>query len=115
MALQEELLELEHGFWDAAGDGDRYRRHMADDGLLLIPFGILDKEATVAAVEEAEPWSSHEMEDLAVLVHGEAAVTLCYRAEADRHGAVFRAAVSSTYRRQGEHWLLVVHQQTPLQ
>ena len=88
---------------------------MAEDGLLLIPFGILGKEATIAAVEDAEPWSSHRVEDLAVLVHGETAATLCYRAEAERGGAAFRAAISSTYRRQGEHWLLVVHQQTPLQ
>ena len=115
MALHEELLELEHGFWDAAGDGDFYRRHMAEDGLLLIPFGILDKEATVAAVEDAAPWTSHQVQDLTVLVHGGAAATLCYRAEADRGGDVFRAAIASTYRREGEHWRLVVHQQTPLQ
>lgn len=115
MALDDELLELEHRFWGAAGDGDFYRQHMADDGLLLIPFGIFDKPATVAAVDDATPWSSYEIHDPAVLTHGGAAATLCYRAEADREGTPFRAAISSTYRRHGERWLLAVHQQTPLQ
>jgi hypothetical protein len=109
-------VAVEHGFWEAAGDGSYYAEHMADDGLCLLTPGILRKEETIAAIEQGEPWAGHALSDVVLVEHGEHCATLCYVARARRSGAAeYEAAVSSTYDRRNGRWLLTVHQQTPLQ
>lgn len=54
-SVTDQLLQLEEGFWNAAGDGDYYREHMAHHGLCVLPVGVLDKDETVAAIAEANP------------------------------------------------------------
>lgn len=115
MSVDADLIELEHGFWDAAGDGDFYRKHMAEDGLCLVTPGIMNRAATAEAIDHAQPWTSHEFLDLVTFTHGESGATLCYRAEAQRGDVHYQAAISTTYRRTDEGWQLLVHQQTPLQ
>ncbi len=113
--LNRDLVEMERSFWDAAGDGGYYERNMASDGRCLLPTGILDRDATVAAIAESEPWADYELEDLVVHEIGLEGAVVGYRATASRgDDEPYRALVSTTYRRDGDRWELVVHQQTPL-
>lgn len=112
----EDLVSVERRFWEAAGDAGFYERNMSAEGLLLLPIGLLDRDATLDAVGESEPWSTYEFEDLTVHELGLEGAVVCYGVVASRDGdeTPYRALVSTTYRRAGGGWELVVHQQTPL-
>jgi hypothetical protein len=114
--VTDELLDLENGFWQSAGDGDFYREHMAAHGLCVLPVGMMDKDETVAAIEQAEPWADFEMFDMKTIDLGDDEAALCYRADASRNGssARYKAVISSVYTRLGGRWRLTLHQQTPL-
>lgn len=68
--MEDELVEMEAAFWRAAGDGDFYRQHFAEDGMCVFGFGVLDKRQTVASIEAAQPWTSFEMQDVATITLG---------------------------------------------
>lgn len=108
------LLELETGFWNAAGNGDFYREHMAAHGLCVLPVGILDKDETVSAVAGAAPWQDFTIDDVRVLDLGDDELGLCYRAEASRETDEYRALISSVYTKLSGRWRLTLHQQTPV-
>lgn len=110
------LLELEEGFWDAAGNGDFYREHMAKHGLCVLPVGILDKGATVKAISRADPWGEFKLHDIRALDLGDDEAALCYRAEANRGpGDTYIALISSVYTRLRGEWMLSLHHQTPIE
>lgn len=111
------LLELEEGFWKAAGDGNYYREHMAPFGLCVLPVGVMDKGQTVAAIDESEPWAEFKLHDVRTLDLGDDEAALCYRAEAFRDDAStgYAALISSVYTRLGGDWKLSLHQQTPVE
>lgn len=115
-SVTERLLELEEGFWNAAGDGEYYREHMAPDGLFVLPVGILDKDETVAAIERAVSWTEFELHDVRTIDLGDDEAAVCYRAEAFRENGSsgYSALISSVYTRLGGKWKLSLHQQTPL-
>ncbi len=112
---REALLQIERGFW-SVGDPSYYRQHMADDGMCLLPVGLLGKADTIESMRSAPPWSRCEMQDVGVRrLSGEVSM-LTYRATAERAGgAPYHALVCSLYRRSSsEGWQLFLHQQTPL-
>jgi hypothetical protein len=115
-SVTDELLELETGFWHSAGDGDFYREHMAAHGLCVLPVGMMDKDKTVAAIEQSEPWVDIELSDMKTIDLGDDEVALCYRADASRDGRSnrYKAMISSVYTRLSGRWKLTLHQQTPL-
>ncbi len=113
-----ELLALERGFWNAAGDAGFYQAHFHDDGLMLLPHQPhpMNKAAVLASVVGASPWTDVAMDDIAVAEPSPFVAILAYRAQA-RHGdgdAPYRALVSSTYLAEGTTWRMLGHQQTPL-
>lgn len=116
-SVTDQLLRLEEGFWNAAGDGDYYREHMARDGLCVLPVGVLDKQQTVAAIDEAEPWADFAVHEVKILDLGDDEAALCYRAEAARenNSSSYTALVSSVYTRLRGEWKLSLHQQTPVE
>jgi hypothetical protein len=110
------LLELEESFWRSSGDRGRYAANMAPDAVHVFPgWGITGPERVLEAVESAEPWESFTIANPRVVQLGDDAAALLYDARGRRAGeAEYIAAMITVYRRQGDGWELVLHQQTQL-
>ena len=109
------LMELETGFWEAAGDGDYYRANMAEDGLMIFPgMGVLDKYETISAAEQSPPWDSYDIATPRFVTLSDIAVSMTYVGSARRGMDDYRAAITSVYADREGAWKLVLHQQTPL-
>ncbi len=115
-ALRATLVDLEERFWlEGGGDPAYWDANFAADGLVALPTGILSKDETVAAMEQAQPWREVEMSDLHVRRLDTTSVLLAYRASATRDdGSGYAAVVTSVYGRHDGDWQLTVHQQSPL-
>ena len=114
--LRDTLLALEEGFWRAAGDGEFYRRHVADDGLFVLPAGagVMPKEVVIAAVSVAPPWSGVEIDNAQLVQLTADSAALVYHARGARGADQYVALISSVYVRRDGEWLLALHQQTPV-
>jgi len=114
--LNAELLALEHRFWEASTDVDFYREHLADEAVLVFPYGVgaLDKGMIAYTINaSSEEWISHEFEEVQVVPIGDDAAVITYKAIGERpDDEPFEAYISSTYIRRNGRWLLVFHQQT---
>ena len=111
-----QLQQLEEGFWQAAGDPARYAEHLAADAVHVFPgWGIADREAVLEGVAGAQPWQAAALHHVRIVPLGEDAAAVVYEARATRaEQAEYTAAITSVYRREGDEWKLVVHQQTPI-
>jgi len=106
-----DLLALEHAAWRALcgpGAADWYRERLADDAVMVFPFGVLDREQSLAAIAGAPPWAEYRIEkSRTVALPGGGA--LVYHARARRPGAEpFEAWIASV-------WIagrLALHQQS---
>lgn len=112
------LVELEKGFWNAAGsDGSYYEENFAADGVMVLPFegGTLNKTQTIETVKQAGAWSGFDITQPRLFDISENETFLLYKANGRRaDGQEYYALISSLYRRHGSGWELVFHQQTPL-
>ena len=86
--LTEELLALEREGWNALCQ-QRGAEHFGDlmthDALMVLANGqVMDRDEVVAALAEAPPWASFELEEARVVAVGEAGAALVYRAKAFR-------------------------------
>lgn len=54
-AVRDAVLELERGYWGAAGDRAYYEAHTTRDARFLLPVGALDARATIEAISGADP------------------------------------------------------------
>jgi hypothetical protein len=120
MAVADDLLDLEHRFWDAsaAGWGDFYRRRCTPDAVFVFgPTGPIDLATCAAAIDgTTAPWTDVHLSGSRVVPLGEHAALLTYRASARQEGdeAAADLYVSSAYVRDGEQgWRMAFHQQTP--
>ena len=115
MADLQLLLDIERELAGAV-DGDPYRRHLREDAVLVVPGGALDKETTAAALDDPEspPWSEFALQEPKLLMLGPDAAVITYVFSGHRGEDTYDAILTSSYVRDGEHWLLVFHQQTPL-
>lgn len=115
--MTHEVEDLERRGWEALSSPQGrsfYAEHMADDGLMLFPGMVLDKERVLGAIADAEPWASFELDDVRVIEPAADAAIVTYRATAHRQDAgTYRAMMASVYGRRQGRWLLVLHQQTP--
>jgi len=116
-----ELIELEEQGWQAlsspgSAGRDFYRSVLREDAVMLFPGGMLISGKTnILECFGAQPWQSHEIEELKVIPLGEGAAVLVYRVSAQRSGcAPYVALIGSTYALSEGSWKLVVHQQTPV-
>jgi hypothetical protein len=113
MDVKQTLLRIEHELAD--GRGAEYRRHLAEDAVVIVPSQALDKEATAQAMDSSPGWDELSIEDPRVIELGDGSAVLTYRFRG-RRGSDFAyaALMSSAYRRSDGEWKLVLHQQTPL-
>lgn len=109
--VHEELLRIEHELGSASADA--YRRHLAGDALIVLPSGVLDREACIAAIEGSPAWDEFAIADARVLDLGPDAAVLTYRWSSRRGAAPYDAFMSSAYVRRDGRWRLVLHQQSP--
>jgi ketosteroid isomerase-like protein len=116
MVDSDQLLNQERRLWNA--DADDYRDVLADDAVMVFPAptGVLDRDAVLDSLGDGDRWRTLDVHDERVLKVDDDVVQVVYEADAERaaDGSAYRALASSTYRRDGDDWLLVSHQQTPL-
>jgi len=108
----EDLLRIEREL--APGDADAYRRHLAPEAVVVVPGAALDRDACVAAIEQAPTWDEWTIDDPRALPLGADAAVLTYRWRSRRGDQAYAALMSSAYARRDGAWRLVLHQQTPL-
>lgn len=113
--LQDELVEIDRGFWL---EGEDYFRAHVDERCVLIfaqMQGVYPRKEVAASAHDPKRWRDLEigsafahqpMDDLAVLGY-EARVT---RGD----GQPYRAWIGSTYVRRDGAWKLTAHQHTPV-
>ena len=113
--LLEQLVELEHRFWD--GGADVYERYLDDEALMVFPapVGVLVRDETIASISAAQRWTDASFDDVRLLTVTDDVVVLTYRAAARREEDTteYRAVASSVYVRRADGWRLAVHQQSP--
>jgi hypothetical protein len=115
MVTKDEIVALERGFWDAAGDGAFYREHFLDEGRCVFSMGVLDKDTTIKAVVQAAPWEDVALDATVLVELAPQVVALVYSARARREGQEpYEARISSVYVHRDGGWRLAVHQQTPV-
>ena len=113
MSLKDHLLGIEREL--SGGSGDAYRRHLTEDALVIVPPGqTLDRETTVAAMDESPGWDEVSLEDARLLTLGEQAAIITYTFTGRRGENRYAAVMTSAYGQRGDEWKLVLHQQTPL-
>jgi uncharacterized protein (TIGR02246 family) len=112
-----EVEPLERRGWDALSGPHGaafYAEVMADDGLMVFPGMVLDKQRTLRAMAAEPPWSTYELADVRVIEATPDSAIVTYRASAQRAGEErYEARMSSTYVRRDGRWRLILHQQTP--
>lgn len=109
------LWDLEERFWTEGADSARAMT--AKNAVFVFPYpaGILQGDALWREKDVAQRWRSVEMSDRFVSRQGDIAV-LAYRISAERSDdPIFEALCTSTYLKDGEKWLRLSHQQTPVE
>lgn len=90
---------------------------LARDARLVFPWptGVLDRAATLAALRDAPRWREVEFAARHAIALGADAALLVYAVRAchDGDSDAYTASCTSAYRRVGDAWQLVLHQQTP--
>ena len=115
--IRDELVALEERFWlEGGGNPDFWRAHFADDGVVALPFGIMDKSQTIEAMARGTPWARIDMDDLRVVPITERSVLVNYEATAARgDDEDYLAVIGSVYVQRDDSWQLLFHQQSLLQ
>ena len=112
MELERHLLTIENELAGSAGDA--YRRHLADDALVIVPGHVLDRSSTIDAMEASPGWDEYSIDGSRLLEVDEQAAVISYTFKGRRGDDRYAAILTSLYAKRGEDWRLVLHQQTPL-
>lgn len=115
MDTSEALWRLEEQFW--LGSANFYSTTLAPNALMVLPqpAGVLDRAATVESIKSGNRWRNVSFEHKRVASVGPDGAVLVYLVHADRGipDSTYIAQCTSTYLRDRDQWLLVVHHQTP--
>jgi hypothetical protein len=114
--MQTSLLEKEKGFW--LNGADYYERNISSDCVMLMP-GVPKKlfsEQIIDMMKTASRWEEVEVTDFMVeeLVEALKIVTYKVKALKENESDYYSALVSSLYRRDGDSYKLIFHQQSKL-
>src|SRR5262245_61057518 len=115
MAIQNDLLAIEKGFWTSGAD---YYRQNLDD-VCLTAFtemvGAFKKEEIAGMMKEADRWRDLSLDVKGCLEPAPGFAVLTYQVRAKRKGGEpYAGVVSSGYVMRNGAWKMVFHQQTPL-
>lgn len=107
------LLDLDHQL--AVGDGGTYRRLLRGDAVVVVPGQVLDRDATVEAMDASPGWDEVDFTEPRLVALGQDAAAITYRFRGRRGpDMVYEAQMTSTWTREDAGWRMAVHQQTPL-
>jgi hypothetical protein len=112
-----ELLDIESGFWRAAGNPGYYETMVVDEGIFILPFrgGILDKHQTIRLVEQSPPWTDFSIDEPVLIGIDPRTIALTYAGRGQRNDQDdYHALVTSIYVLRDDGWRLILHQQTPI-
>ena len=110
--ITEQLLAYEHAL--ATGRGDAYRARLAPDALVVVPGYVLDRDATIQAMDASPGWDAVDLAGASARALGADGAVLTYTFTGRRGDDEYRAVLSSAYARRDGDWKLILHQQTPL-
>lgn len=118
MEQRDVLIETETAGWQALvdGTGRQWFRDRVDDQVVVLGprFGVVSGPAAVDQLA-GESWSWFRIRAPQVVAITDDVATITYRVLARRDfDTEHQAVVSSTYRREGEGWQLVVRHETPM-
>jgi hypothetical protein len=114
MALEQDLLKLEKGFWTE--DADYYREHVDEECLLAFAdFAGVRGNEEIASMRGDSNWTNINLDEKGLAHLSNEAVVLTYEVSADRKsGEPYKALVSTGYVKRDGEWKMAFHQQTPL-
>lgn len=110
----DEAWRAEERFW--TGGAEHYGEALDPACVMAFPAtaGIIAGPAIAESLAGAPRWASVEMAERHVARPAADLLVLAYKARGVRDGAAAHEAYcTSSYRRDGDRWLLVQHQQTP--
>jgi hypothetical protein len=115
MALEQDLMKLEKGFWTEGGD--YYRAHVDDECLLAFTemAGVHSNEEIAGMNPGPGNWKNVNLDEKGLVRLSDDSVVLTYEVRAQRKsGEPYTALVSTGYVKRGGEWKMAFHQQTPL-
>jgi hypothetical protein len=115
MALDQDLLKLEKGFWTEGGD--YYREHVDDECLVAFTemAGVHSNEEIAGMNPGAGNWKNVKLDEKGLVELSDDSVVLTYEVDAQRKtGEPYRALVSTGYVKRDGQWKMAFHQQTAL-
>jgi hypothetical protein len=112
MNVQDELLDIERGFW--TGGPDAYRRNVDDECLLAFGKAGVSSREEIAGSAGGQRWKDPDIQLRGFLQPTDDVALLTYEAKTEREGSPYHALVSSGYVRRDDGWKLTFHQQTPM-
>jgi hypothetical protein len=115
MALEQDLLTLEKGFWTE--DANYYREHVDDQCLLAFTemAGVRSNE-DIASMRGGSNWKNIDLDEKGFVQLSDDSVLLTYEVHAQRKTGdePYAAIVTTAYVKRGGEWKMAFHQQTPL-
>ena len=118
MSQEEQLFEIERGFWTEGADN--FAAHLDELCLLAFPqsgemHGLFSREEVAATATGANRWRELEMSDQQLLKLSDDAAMISYKADVTRaDGVAYSALIGSAYVRRSNVWLLASHQHSPV-
>lgn len=116
LASENELLEIEKGFW-TLGEA-YYKAHADKECLVAFPemARAMSNADLAATAKSPDRWRDIEIELKGMVEPGSDIVMLTYEARARRKsGEAYAALVSTGYVKRADGWKMMFHSQTPLQ
>ena len=118
MALEDELFQIEQGFW--LSGRDHFLEHLDENCLVAFPqagemHGVHSREEVAATATTSNRWRDLRISDRHLLRPTDDFTVLSYRVDVLRaDGHPYAALISSAYIRRGDGWKLAFHQHSPV-
>lgn len=110
----DEIWEIEEKFW--LKGVDTFESHLDQKCLMALPepVGILAREEVLNSLKGIPRWSHVHFDSKHISQPSLNLVVAAYRVDGKRGNSSYSAYCTSTYLKREGKWLLVQHQQTPL-